>query len=205
MRFRPPLPLLLAILAACSVAMTTAAAHARKMEAGLAAAAFAATLIVATLATNRALWHPTSAAAPMPATPRAAIFAAALLTMTAYVWGGVTLLAIYLGAGVSWQHGWQYGGLMLIAGAGHAVYLMRLADPKSAAASARALDTASKLAALQAVAVAGALVWLVASGKVSSVKGDWAANQIFLAGGFAIICISLVAVRAHAALTRAGD
>ncbi|MBN9281050.1 MAG: hypothetical protein J0H37_02035, partial [Hyphomicrobium denitrificans] len=56
-------------------------------------------------------------------------------------------------------------------------------------------------AALQAVAIACGLLWLIQSGKLSSLKGDWAANQLFLAGGFTVMCLSVIIVKTHSALS----
>ncbi len=59
----------------------------------------------------------------------------------------------------------------------------------------------SGLPRFQAVAIACGLIWLIASGKLSSLKGDWAANQLFLAGGFAIMCLSMIIMKTHAVLS----
>jgi hypothetical protein len=32
-------------------------------------------------------------------------------------------------------------------------------------------------------------------------KGDWAANQLFLAGGFAIMCLSMIMIKSYTVLT----
>ena len=58
-----------------------------------------------------------------------------------------------------------------------------------------------RLAFLQAVRSHADLIWLIGSGKLSSMKGDWAANQLFLAGGFAIMCLSMIMIKSYAVLT----
>ena len=58
-----------------------------------------------------------------------------------------------------------------------------------------------KLAGYQAVLIGVGLVWLIGSGKLATLKGDWAANQLFLAGGFAIMCLSMIMIKSYAVLT----
>lgn len=202
MPFRPPLAWLVAALIATSFALTLAAAGLHKSGSAVAAAIFAAAIVAAALWTNVGAWRrrfvPTSAAEIV--TPRIAIWHNAFLTMLAYLWGGITLLAVYLGAGLIWQHGWQYGTIMLIIAACHAVYLHRISNPDDSYASARAIDVMSTLAKVQAIAIAIALAWLMTSGKLATPKGDWAANLVFLAGGFAVMCTSLIGVKTHTAL-----
>ena len=50
---------------------------------------------------------------------------------------------------------------------------------------------------MQAAAVAAALAYLVGSGKLQTAKADWAANHVFIAGGVAIVLISIVSLLAH--------
>jgi hypothetical protein len=122
--------------------------------------------------------------------------------MLAYLWCALAFYAVYLGTTLRWQHGWEYGSAMLLVAVGHALYLWHLSDPNAAVSTPKAIGRAVALAALQAVAIACGLIWLIQSGKLSSsVKGDWAANQLFLAGGFTVMCLSVIIVKTHAALS----
>lgn len=199
MSLRPPLPWLLATLVAALVAMYLATSALQKAEAATSAAAFAILLITAAIRTNSPLWR--RGTANIATTPRQALWQTTLLVMLAYLWCALAFYAVYLGTTLRWQHGWEYGSAMLLIAVGHAIYLWRLADPNASVATPRAIGRAVGLAALQAVAIACGLIWLIQSGKLSSVKGDWAANQLFLAGGFTVVCLSAIIVKTHASLS----
>jgi hypothetical protein len=194
--------MLLITLVAALVVMTLTAAADRRTESALAAGIFAVVLINTALRSNTPLWRPSPKAAAADVTPRGAFRQSALLVMLAYLWSALAFYAIYLGTHIRWQHGWEYGSAALLIAAGHAVYLWQTADPNSWLSSPRALAGTARLATLQAIAIACGLIWLLASGKLMTPKGDWAANQIFLAGGAAIMCLSIIAVRTYAVLRR---
>lgn len=199
MSLRPPLPWLLATLVAALVAMYLATNGLQKAEAATSAAAFAILLIIAALRTNSPLWR--RGTAKSTATPRQALWQTTLLVMLAYLWCALAFYAVYLGTSLRWQHGWEYGSAMLLVAVGHAIYLWHLDDPNASVSTPKAIGRAVALAAFQAVAIACGLLWLIQSGKLSSVKGDWAANQLFLAGGFTVMCLSVIIVKTHAALS----
>ncbi|HET6388370.1 hypothetical protein [Hyphomicrobium sp.] len=198
MTLRPPLPWLLLTLAAALIAMYLSARAVLKAEAAMAAAMFAVIVISAAIRTNAPIWRREPGIA-QPA-PREALLGTTRLVMLAYLWCAIAFFAIYLGTNTRWQHGWQYGTAMLLIASAHGYYLSRLADPADPLSSPRAVDLMVKLAAYQAFAIGGGLVWLIASGKLATLKGDWAANQLFLAGGFAVICLSAIIVKTHSVL-----
>jgi hypothetical protein len=124
--------------------------------------------------------------------------------LLAWTWGAgaASMLAVYMLSGLRWQHGWQYGlGMALIAVLGFA-YSLRLGDAESALRTPGKLKIAAMLAAAQGIAAIGGILVLVLSGKVASVRADWAANIIFVAGGLAITVLSAIAVRTYARLNR---
>ena len=124
--------------------------------------------------------------------------------LLAWTWGAgaASMLAVYLLSGVRWQHGWQYGsGMALIAALGFA-YSLHLGKVGSVLRSQRHLKAAALLAAAQGIAAIGGILVLVVSGKVASVRGDWPANIVFVAGGLAITVLSAIAVRTYARLNR---
>ncbi len=124
--------------------------------------------------------------------------------LIAWTWGAgaASMLAVYWLSGLRWQHGWQYGsGMALIAALGFG-YSLRLGHAESALRTPRHLKAAAMLAAAQGIAAIGGILVLVLSGKVASVRADWAANIIFVAGGLAITVLSAIAVRTYARLSR---
>ncbi|CEJ83764.1 conserved membrane hypothetical protein [Hyphomicrobium sp. GJ21] len=199
MALRPPLPWLLATLLAALVAMYLATSGLQKAQAATSAAAFAILLVIAGLRSNSPLWR--RGTAKSTATPRQALWLTTLLIMLAYFWCALAFYAVYLGTSLRWQHGWEYGSAMLLVAVGHAIYLWHLDDPNASVSTPKAIGRAVALAALQAVAIACGLLWLIQSGKLSSLKGDWAANQLFLAGGFTVMCLSVIIVKTHSALS----
>ncbi len=109
--------------------------------------------------------------------------------LQAWAWGAgaASMLGVYLLSGLKWQHGWQYGsGMALIALAA----LVFARQP-------RWLNAVAAVVAVQGAAAAIGLAVLAGSGKLASVKADWAANIIFIAGGVAIAVLSVMAVGAH--------
>lgn len=124
------------------------------------------------------------------------------ITALVYAWGGAAMLIVYRLTNVHWQHGWQYGTAMLLIAIGLYGYLSLLNDEQSALSSDIAIQRAVYLAILQSLAITGALIWLLSSGKLTSGKGDWAANIIFLAGGFGIAAVSAIVAHTHMKITR---
>ena len=72
-------------------------------------------------------------------------------------------------------------------------YAHALSKRGTVLASPRALVLSARIAWLHACACLGGLTFLVGSGKLLSNKGDWAANQVFLAGGIAMMVLSAIA------------
>jgi hypothetical protein len=198
MPLRPSFPWLLTTLAAALIAMTLAAGATRKVEAAFAATVFACALVATAVLTNSPLWRRSGQNAGV--TPRDALMQTTRLIMLAYLWCALAFYAIYLGTDIRWQHGWEYGSALLVLALAHAFYLWRLGDPSDAVSGPAAVSLAVRLASIQAVAIACGLIWLIASGKLSTLRGDWAANDLFLAGGFTIMCLSMIIVKTHAAL-----
>lgn len=199
MTLRPSLPWLLFTLAATLIAMYLAASAVLKAEAAIAAAVFALVIIVSALRTNAPAWRrPPGATGP---TPREALFSTTQLIMLSYLWCAIAFYAIYLGTHTRWQHGWQYGTAILLLAGACGYYLRRLRDPADNLSSPPAIERMVKFAACQAFLIGAGLIWLIGSGKLATIKGDWAANQLFLAGGFAVICLSAIIVKTNSVLT----
>lgn len=204
MTLRPSLPWLLLTLAAALAAMYLACRAMQIAESAVAAAVFAVVLSITAIRTNAPYWRRSGdmpGDMPGALTPREAVMTNARLIMLAFLWCGFAFYAVYLGTHVRWQHGWEYGtACMLLAGA-YGYYVSRISNPSDPLAQTPALDRMARIAGYQAILIGIGLVWLIASGKLAIThKGDWAANQIFLGGGFAIMCISVILIKTNAAL-----
>ena len=184
-------------------AMTwTTAAHNRGATAAIAALT-ALISVIATLRANSAFWAPPESA-PEDATVvrAAALHQSGLVIALLYAWAALSLFLIYRYTGLSWRHGWQYASGSALIVAGHLLFLRNVLGDTAAATKTDAINLAVKLAAVHGLVIACGLLWLIASGKLDTAKSDWAANDIFLAGGFTVICLTGLIVKTHAALTR---
>jgi hypothetical protein len=72
-----------------------------------------------------------------------------------------------------------------------------LASDRGLKSRASTLNILMAITVAQAVSVAAALVYIVASGTLATQKGDWAANHVFVAGALMIGAISLVSLLAY--------
>ncbi len=194
-------PMLMAALLASAGAMTLCAAWQVRGLSALAAALSAILCVAAAVHLNAPLWHAPADGVDADA-PRAALRQSTLLIVLVYAWGAIALFLIYRISGLYWRHGWQYGLAAALLAAAHANSVRRLAREPGPEAVHAATGHAVKLAAAEGLAIAVALLWLVGSGKLNTLKGDWAANQIFLSGGFAVVCLTAIIVKTHASLTR---
>lgn len=150
-----------------------------------AAAVFTAVIVLAAILVNRPHWRRGGA----PADPVEAVHMARRNTRLAalvYAWGGAALIATDLFTALDWYHYSQYGlGAALIA-LGLMFYVRRLGEPAHAIAPPLAAT------ALHGLVAAAGLAFLIGSGKVYSVRADWAANVVFLWGGLAIVALCLM-------------
>jgi hypothetical protein len=201
MTLRPPLFWLLVTLAAALLAMYLACRSAQIAQSAIAAAVFAVVLSTTAVRTNAPHWRG-DADRLGRATPRQAMMTNAFLIMLAFLWCGLAFYAVYLGTHVRWQHGWEYGTACIVFAGVYGYYLNRLSNPSDPLAQAPALDRIARIIGCQAILIGIGLVWLIAAGKLAIThKGDWAANQLFLAGGFAIMCVSVILIKTNAVLT----
>ncbi len=190
-----------ALLLVSILAMTVAASQGWKVL-SVAAATLAALVLVQRAFVENRKFAATGNADSATSTAIAAGRINAQLIGTTYGWGGLAMLAVYLLSGLSWRHGWQYGSGMLLIALGLHVYARMIEAPASSLASPGALRLTAIFALLQGIAAAVALGILVASGKLVTPKGDWAANHIFVAGGLSIVVISFLAYATYRRLSR---
>ena len=188
---------LLSFAAALSLGgMVYSAAHELKWLSAACAGLFAVTAITAGLSVNAALRRQPAA------TPRSALSETTCLSAMVYAWASAALFLIYNASGLIWQHGWQYGLALTLAAVGLAHYARNLDRDGHWTSDDSAIDAAICLAWLHGLVTAAILVWLLASGKLMTVRGDWAANHIFVAVTSSIVVLSAAAIRTHQILRR---
>lgn len=126
----------------------------------------------------------------------------ARLIAIVYMWGAVALMAIYYLTRLNWYHAWQYAAGMALISAGIFAYVHVLGRQGSLLRQPVALQLVEALTALQVIAAAGGLGFLLGTGKLMTRKDDWAANDVFLMGGLAIIVLSVHALLSQQRLRR---
>ncbi len=195
----------LVIAIICSVGvMAFAAATGAKFTCLGAALGFAIIAIEITVAANRPFLRDASGA--LKADADASLHASqqnARMMAAVYGWGALAIFAVYGLTELWWFHSWQYGSAMALIAAALLGYDYLLGDRESHFGTPRSLDVSAVLAMAQASGAAVGLGFLVASGKIASDRPDWPANHVFLAGGLALIFISVAATITHLRLRRA--
>jgi hypothetical protein len=179
-------PLLAAALLLSLSAMILGGAGEERVVAAVAAGLFAAVVIGAALTINAPSWRNGPAGHTLDPGPRlmqANIGLAALV----YGWGALAFLAVYYLTHLSWRHAWQYGLGAALFAAALSAYGRRLNG------MGRAAMPPLTLTVLHGLAAALALFYLIGTGKLATVKSDWAANDIFLFGGLAIVALCAIA------------
>ncbi len=195
------LPWILAAIAASIAAMVTGIMSDLPILSWIAAGLFASSLVAVAIDINLPWWQPDAGDDP------GAMFAAAIrnarLLVLGYVWGSLALFCFYRLVGLRWQHGIQYGAGMALIAWLILFYVHMLAQPDSKLRKPRYLTAAMMASVAHGVGALCGVIFLVGSGKIFSIKDDWAANQIFLAGGVAIAMMSAVSAISHIRLQRA--
>ncbi len=187
------LPWLVLALFASVVAMIAGAGRDLSWATGTAAGAFAVLALAIGLGLNQPLWR----LEPVRITPEAAPIAAqrnAKLMALVWVWGAAAMAAVYTLGGLRWQHAWQYGSGMALIALFTWVFGAAIARAEQPASRQMLLLRGLQLTIVQGVAAGGGVIYLLATGKLMTFRSDWAANQIFLAGGVAITVLSAMAV-----------
>lgn len=184
----------LAVIAVISIAMLAyAAATADRLLAIIAAALFAQRMIFTGWFATRA-WHVAGTANDDTLPPLKVLQTTTRLTALTLLWAGIALLIAYPIIGLKWQHGWQYGVGALLLAAGFALYAKRLFTVGDIVTSPESIEFSRKLSIGFAVAIAISAVWLIASGKLDTIKNDWLANDVFLASGASILTLAVLCV-----------
>lgn len=187
-----------------ALTMITAAGAGRAGLVTLAAGAFATAAAIAAVLCNLDAWR-----RPFAGDPHANALAASGqlrrntgLGAIAYTWGAVTMQGLYFTplTGLKWQHGWQYALVMALLAAGSYGFLRTL-QPVLPGKDSRGwrghFRLAMPLAVGQALVASGGPAALALSGKLWSMRADWAANRVFAALAVAILAVSLCTIISH--------
>jgi hypothetical protein len=186
------LPWLLTGIAASIAAMVSGVAAGMPGLSWAGAGLFAVALVAVAIDVNRPWWEQAGSAADHDLAVAAAIRNARLMIL-GYLWGSLSLFAIYLLGGLFWHHGIQYAvGMAAIAWLILA-YVHMIARPESSLRRPRALLLATRLSLAHGAGAMAGITFLIVSGKIHSIKSDWGANQVFLAGGIAVVALSVIA------------
>lgn len=165
--------------------MVHGAGRADGLITGLAASLFAVSVIMTSLALNAPIWR-TGDSPREAGAIKSAIACNVWLASILYAWAASALFGIYSLSDLSWRHAWQYGLAAALIAAGLMLYAWRLDG------NPRAGLPPLFLTALHGLAAGSGLVYLAASGKLATLRSDWAANQVFLAGGLAVVALCIV-------------
>ncbi|MDX2308882.1 MAG: hypothetical protein NW216_11635 [Hyphomicrobium sp.] len=192
---RKLIPLLALPLVASAAGMAYAAAERSRPLGIVAAAGFAVVLLFVAYLVNRP-WGVAASAEDA----RLELFHTqrrnTRLAMLVYAWGAAALIATYGIAGLVWQHGLQYAAGSAVIACLLLLYVRKLGVTGE--------PPPLYLTLLHAAAVTGGLIFLSGTGKLGTLKGDWAANYVFLFGGLSILGLCFIATITHWRLNRAG-
>lgn len=192
MRLKRMLPTLLLAMALSVLIAIAAAARRSELTLMLAAVLFVLQVLLVLLRVNVPLWRADGRAATSDWAWDNAVLAA-----ISYAWGALVMLTAYPLGGLVWRHWWQYGAGMLLLAAGTIACTAYLIGAHAPRAGGKALETLMRVTALQAAAIVAGLVYLVGTGKLATLKDDWAANQVFIGGGVMVLVISLVSLATY--------
>lgn len=193
---------LLAAIVASVAGMVTGIVHDLPGFTATAAGLFALALITSAVEMNVGFWRAGGAGESDDALLDAAIRNTRLVAL-GYLWGALALFMVYRLTPLRWQHGLQYGAGMALIAWLIQLYVHFLVQPGSRLRMPAALDKAMWLSILHGAGALGGLGFLLLSGKINSIKDDWAANYVFLAGGVMVVALSIVSALTHMRLSSA--
>jgi MFS family permease len=192
---------LVAALCASVAVMVFGARHGLPALAAAAAALFAAAMLVVGLRMNRPLWALPEDRITSEAAPVAARRNSRLMAIT-FAWGAAAMFAVYSLTGLRWYHAWQYGSAMALLAVLAFGYGLAIGRTEGPSRRRMLLLRGLQLTVIQALAAAGGVLFLIVSGKLMTMRSDWAANQVFLFGGLAIAGLSVMAAVTQRRLMR---
>jgi hypothetical protein len=186
---RPLLPWLLLASALSVTMMVLGAGRSDHFLPALSAGLLIALVVGTGLGINSPLWSRTGrpfSGYEGPAAVKEALRCNIWLAALVYAWGASALFAVYSLSDLTWRHAFQYGSGAALFAAAIGIYGYRLGRNRTMPVPPLVLTLFPGLAA------AAGLVYLIGTEKLDTVKGDWAANEVFLWGGFAIIALCAI-------------
>lgn len=196
---RPLLPWLLLASALSITMIVLGAGRGDHFLPALSAGLLVALVVGTGLGINAPLWSRTTGSMAREdgaAAVREALRCNVWLAALVYAWGASALFAVYSLSDLVWRHGFQYGLGATLFAASLGIYGFRLGRIRSMPIPPLMLTL------VHGAAAAIALVYLVGTGKLDTVKGDWAANEVFLWGGFAIIALCIMSAVTQTRVSR---
>lgn len=182
---RPLLPWLLLAAALSVTMMVLGAGRGDRLLPALSAGLLMAFAVGTSLGLNAPLWSG-SLAQGKPHAVKSAYRGNVWLAALVYGWGASALFGMYSLSDLVWQHAFQYATGAALFSAGIALYGLHIGRRKSEPMP-RLLGSA-----LHGAAAGGGVVYLVGAGKLATHRGDWAANEVFLWGGLAIVSLCAI-------------
>jgi len=186
---RPLLPWLLLASALSVTMMVLGVGRGDRFLPSIAAGLLVALVVGTGLGINAPLWSKSSGVAARPdsgAVVKEALRCNIWLAALVYAWGASALFAVYSLSDLTWRHAHQYGVGAAIFAAGLGIYGLRLGRAGTLHIPPLTLTV------IHGVAASLALIYLIGTEKLATVKGDWAANEVFLWGGFALIALCIM-------------
>lgn len=186
---RPLLPWLLLASALSITMMVLGAGRGDRVLPSLSAGLLVALVVGTGLGVNAPLWSKRTGGADGLeglASIREALRCNVWLAALVYAWGASALFAIYSLSDLVWRHGFQYASGAAVFAAGIGLYALWLGRTKNPQLPPLILTI------VHGIAAAGGLTYLIGADKLSTVKGDWAANEVFLWGGLAIVALCVM-------------
>ena len=188
-----------AIVTVCGLVF--AAGTMQRLLAIVAAGMFALVVAIVTVMLNNRVAAASNNVGSSAGAANAATHNAALIAIV-FGWGGSAILGAYYLTDLFWHHAWQYGIAMCVVAGLVGQYSSMLARGDNRLSTPVWLARSAWLALAQAVAAAAGLTFLILSGKLARHNNDWIANHVFVAGGLAIIIVSIVAFLAQRPTSR---
>jgi len=182
MSLTPLIPFLAVALILSVTGMVHGAGLADRNFTELCAVGFIATVVAVALWINVSAWTKTTTADKKSSTA-SALRRNGRLAALLYTWGAAALFAVYSLSDLSWRHSWQYGLGMALIAMGIFGYLYRIGQRQP-----RPVPPLS-LTILHGIAAVGGSAFLIGTGKLQTVKSDWAANNVFLWGGIGVVVL----------------
>jgi hypothetical protein len=187
MSLRPLLPWLLLAGALSIAVMVLGAGRGDKFYPALAAGLFAGAVIAAAIWINAPLWRARAPESHVAEDVKTALVCNVWLAALVYGWGALAMFAVYSLSDLVWRHSWQYGLGAALFAAGVSFYALRLESAGDRS------EPPFQLTLLHGLAAATGLAYLISEGKLATHRGDWAANDVFVAGGIAIVALCIIA------------